>query len=89
MIQTSESIVDKGFTWAYCYLCVGLELVCPKCKKSSCCGSSCDFCHETFVEFNKDVRKFTAAHVDEIPDSIPVIGMAMHKLMKEWEKEND
>jgi len=87
----SESVVDKGFTWAYCYLCEGLELICPKCKKSSCCGGGCDFCIETFREFSgggtlEGRREFIQKHALEIPDSIPVIGRGIEKLIEESRK---
>jgi len=82
------NLSEQGYTWAYCYLCEGLELICPKCKKSSCCGGACDFCSELFKLMQVNHSKFIKDHAIEIPDTIPVIGKGMEKLIEATKGNN-
>jgi len=42
---------DYPLRW--CDLCNAAIIVCETCDKSSCCGGSCDQCHEAFQNFNQ------------------------------------
>jgi len=76
------NLTEQGFTWAYCFLCESLELICPKCKKTSCCGGGCEFCDEIFNEINNNHKDFIETHSFEIPDTISVVGRGVVNLIE-------
>jgi len=61
MSENEKELFDKIFyedlPWErdvrWCDLCGTFAISCPKCKSSSCNGTSCDFCKKAYEEFHK------------------------------------
>jgi len=49
----------------YCDLCDGVEIICPDCNQSSCCGGTCPKCHDDSVEYSKKTKSSEWSYLSE------------------------
>lgn len=75
---------QKPLDWFWCLTCNHPAVICPKCKNSSCNGSGCDACFETFKLANQMVADGTAP----LKGSMPEKEDGLTKLLKHLRKKD-